>query len=112
MASAAEYSYRTTLEGLARTLRSHRGECPPTETARRLLAYDHPGHAHLVGLRWDARRAVFYHCGDRYAIALRFADDGVADGGAEVAGFRADADVKRWVDATPSYWSWRHPRYR
>lgn len=112
MASAAEYPYRTAFDELARALRSRRGDRLPDETARRLLEYDHPGHVHLVGLRWDCLRVVYYHCEDRYAIALRFSDDGPADGGAEIASFQEGSGVGTWVDAIPNYWSWLHPRYR
>lgn len=113
MATAAEHPYEDTLDGLAIAIRRLRSDCPPRETARRILTYDCPGHTHLVGIDDAGQRVVFYHCEDRYAIAVAIDVGGLSDGGPCVARFeRRDMGVKRWVGKLRSYWGWVHPRYR
>lgn len=112
MATVADHPYGSTLDDLAGAIRSLRPDCPPRETARRLLAYDVPGHTHLVGLDQPGRRAVLVHCGGGYCVAVRFGDHGLDDGGPRIADVDAAAAVDRWVRSFDGYWGWLHPRYR
>lgn len=112
MATVADPPYETTLAELAEALRSLRPACPPRETARLLLAYDVPGHTHLVGLDHAGTKAVLVHCGGGYAVAVRFDDTGLADGGARIAELVSAGAVDRWVRSMTGYWGWLHPRYR
>lgn len=100
------------LAGLARTIRTRRSDCPPHETARQLLEYDRPGHVGLVGVRYDARRAVLHHEGEGYAVGIEFGPDGLGDGGPVVAEFDGGTTVHAWVRRMRCYWGWVHPRYR
>ena len=112
MATVADRPYEATLDDLAGAIRSLRPACPPRETARRLLAYDVPGHTHLVGLDQPGRRAVLVHRAGGYAVAVAFDDRGLADGGPRIATFDGAAAVDRWVRSFDGYWGWLHPRYR
>lgn len=109
---AASISYREVQADLARWIRFHRSECIPSETARQLLSYDRPDHTHLVGIDYEAEKAVFYHCEDRYSIAVRFADSRLADGGPKLATFRDGPGIETWVRRLSYFWGWIHPRYR
>ena len=104
--------YEAALDGLARTIRTHRTDCPPHETARQLLEYDRPGHAALVGVRYDAGRAVLYHEGDEYVVGVEFGPGGLGEGGPVLAEFDFGANVYSWVRQMRAYWGWVHPRYR
>lgn len=113
MASATTIpEYREVLDGLARAIRKRRAECPPHETARRLLEYDNPGHTALVGIGYDAERAVLFHERDDYVIAVPFDADGLADGGPMLAEFGFGTNVYGWVRRMDAYWCWLNPRFR
>lgn len=112
MVQAARESIDGVRNDLARTLRSIRSDCIPHETARRLLEYDRPGHTALVGLDARGEKAVLYHETGRYAIAVPFGADGLADGGTEIADFRRGPGVAVWFRKMRHYWGWVHPRYR
>lgn len=104
--------YEAQLDGLARAIRKHRKDCPPHETARQLLEYDRPGHMALVGVRYDATRAVLYHERDRYVIGVDFGTDGLAVGGPKLATFDFGSNVFEWTRRMEAYWGWLHPRFR
>ena len=104
--------YEAMRDGLARTIRKHRTDCPPHETARQLLEYDRAGHLALVGVRYDADRAVLYHEIDRYVIAIEFGPNGIAEGGPVMAEFDFGSNVYSWVHRMRYYWGWINPRYR
>jgi hypothetical protein len=112
MATAAEYPYETTKHELAEAIRRVQPEGAPWELAREILAYDVPGHSHVVGLK---RRGTvsFYHCEDRYAVAVRLAAEGLADGGPTVGRFdEGSITVQHWAWLRRNSWAWVHPRYR
>lgn len=82
------------------------------ETARRLLEYETPGNTGLVGINYDATRAVFYHEGDRYVIAVSFGPDGLEDGGPVLADFDTfGSSVWNWTRKMRAYWGWVNPRF-
>ena len=112
MASASiSTNYREALDSLAWTIAKDHLTGDPHETARELLEIDNPGHAHLVGINYDASKAVYYHCKDRYTIAVRFDSDGLADGGPRIGTFQ-NQSLREWIERWEAYWGWLHPRYR
>lgn len=112
MAQSATPSFTRVQNELAQVIRSVRSDCIPHETARQLLAYDYPGYTTLVGIDYAGERAILYHEHDRYAIAVRFGPDGLADGGARIAMFRDGPGLETWIAKLGCYWGWIHPRYR
>lgn len=111
MATTADYPYETTRNELAEAIRRVQPEGAPWELAREILAYDVPGHSHVVGLK---RRGTvsFYHCEDRYAVAVRLESDGLADGGPRVGQLDGPVEVAEWAWRRRNSWAWVHPRYR
>lgn len=104
--------YEEALDGLARTIRKHRNDWPPHETARQLLEHDHPGHMALVGVRYDAGQAVLYQEAEEYVIGIEFGADGLGEGGPILAEFDFGTSVYSWVRQMRYYWGWIHPRFR
>lgn len=100
------------LDGLARTIRKHRLECPPHETARRVLAYETPGNTAVVGVNDNATRAILYHEREEYVIAVPFGPDGLEAGGPIIADFDFGSNVYSWVRKTRYYWGWLNPRFQ
>lgn len=103
--------YKSTRQELSRAIRRCREDCPPGETARLILSYDHPDVVHVVGLP-DASRAVLYHCENRRAAAFEFGPEGLNDMGIEVQDFGPGWDIEKWISRTYPDWTWLHPRYR
>ena len=97
---------------LARAIRTRRSDCSPHELARKLLEYDQPGHAALVGIDADATKAVLYHERDRYMVAVSIGPDGLADGGPRIAGSDYWPGIETWVESMAADWGWVHPRFR
>lgn len=94
MSKAANESVSRVRNDLARAVRSLRSDCVPHETARRLLQYDRPGHTTIVGLDHEGGKAVLFHAADRYVVAVPFGQDGLADGGAEIADLRSGPGIE------------------
>lgn len=112
MATAAEKGYEAVKVDLARAIRKRRSDCIPGETARQILAYDSPDHAHLVGIDHLGEKAIFYSCGADEVIFVRFGPNGLADGGPCMGSFRRGAGLEAWIEKMAAYWGWLHPRYR
>lgn len=112
MATALRQPYEQIRDELARAIRTGRTNGPPVELARQLLAYDVPGHSHLVGLDRTAEKAVLYHCEGEYVVFVRFDAEGLADGGARLGSFDWGPGLEAWVEKLAAYWGWVHPRYR
>lgn len=106
--------YEQAIEEVARTVKKHRSDCPPRETARKLLEYETPGNTALVGINSEATRAVLYHERDEYAIGVDFGPEGLADGGPMLAEFGEEfgSNVYGWVRRMDAYWGWLNPRFR
>lgn len=112
MAQAALPEYETILNELARTIRKHRHDCPPHETARILLEYDQPGSTTLVGVMHRGQSAALRHEGKRYTVRFDIHPDGLADTGHVVQDDGWSHSIFEHIESNPPVWTWVHPRYR
>jgi hypothetical protein len=113
MATVAEHGYEDAWNGLANAIRRIQPNCTPHDVARSILAYDTPGHTHLVGVT-SAGNVLFYHCRDRYIVSIPIEVGGLADGGPVRADWHTgeSPNIHQWVWKRRDWWVWVHPRYQ